>query len=320
MSLQPCKLNRICMANILLTGATGFLGSHIAKKLLSSGNKVIATRRSESNAWRCAEFYDQIQWIDIEDSAWKGNLSDSGISVIIHAAWIGVEAADRDDVRIQSKNIDLIIELLELGNAIKVEKFIFLGSQAEYGILNDIVTEDLSCNPSNAYGAVKLAALEIVKFFCAKNNITWVWLRVFSLFGPKENRSWLIPALLSKIKTEKEMDFTLGLQKYAYLFVDDFTLIISRIVALPVRTGVYNVSGIEPLYLKDIIRKIVSVVNPEFKLNFGVLPYRDSQSMHIQGDMSKLIMEIDSIEFSNFDKSLANTIRYYNNTTDYESL
>jgi len=205
-----------------------------------------------------------------------------------------------------------LLDLLQVAEKTSIKKFIFFGSQAEYGKINGMVTEVEDCEALNAYGSVKLACLEILKTFSKKNNINWIWLRLFSLFGEKENYTWLFPSLIEKIKNESEMDFTPGEQKYAYLYVKDFALIIDRLVKLEIQSGIYNVSSDTARSIRSLVEEIRDRVNPKFQLNFGAIKYRDNQSMHIQGSINKLIDQIGKVELTDFSVAVQNTIKYYN--------
>ena len=108
------------------------------------------------------------------------------------------------------------------------------------------------------------------------------------------------------------MDFTLGEQKYAYLYVKDFASIINKIIILPIVSGVYNVSSDSVRAIRSVLEQIRNKINPEFKLNFGALPYRENQSMHMQGSIDKLITQIGNIEFTDFSIAIEKTINYYN--------
>ncbi len=298
---------------ILITGITGFLGSHIAENLFNNYS-VIGLKRKNSNIWRCKEFEDKVIWIDIDgEKNYVNELNNYLIDTIIHGAWVGVQSNERDDWSLQAKNIHLLIELLKIVQTRHIRRFIFLGSQAEYGNINGVVTEDQHCESLNAYGSVKLACLEILKTFSKNNNISWIWLRIFSLFGEKEDINWLIPSLINKIKTESEMDFTFGEQKYTYLYVKDFALIVDKILTLEIQSGIYNVSSDIALSIRSLVEEIRDRINPNFKLNFGALEYRKNQSMHIEGSIEKIKVQIGEFEFTNFNIALNNTIEYYKN-------
>jgi UDP-glucose 4-epimerase len=297
---------------ILITGITGFLGSHIAENLINNYN-VIGLKRKNSNVSRCEEYKDKVIWIDIDgEKDYTKELTNYFIDTIIHGAWIGVESNERDDWLIQAKNIQFLLELLQVAKNTAIKKFIFLGSQAEYGNINGIVSEVEDCEALNAYGSVKLACLEILKTFSKNNNINWIWLRLFSLFGEKENENWLFPSLIEKIKTQSEMDFTLGEQKYAYLYVKDLALIIDKIVRFEIQSGIYNVSSDIVRSIRSLVEEVRDRINPKFQLNFGALKYRDNQSMHMQGSINKLNDQIGKHEFTDFSVAIENTIKYYN--------
>jgi UDP-glucose 4-epimerase len=300
------------MHKVLITGITGFLGSHIAENLIANNIKVIGLKRKNSNIWRCQEFATKIDWIDIDDEGlFKNELTKYSFDTIIHGAWIGVESNDRDNWSLQSKNIQFLVELLDVAKEVGVKKFIFLGSQAEYGNIDGKISEENKSQALNAYGSIKLACLEIVKTFCNTKDINWIWLRLFSLFGENENENWLIPSLIKSMLNDKQMDFTPGEQKYAYLYVKDFALIINKIITMSVYSGIYNISSNKIRTIKSLIEDIRNSVNPKFILNFGALNYRDNQSMHMEGDILKLSSQIGDIEFTDYNIALQNTIKYY---------
>jgi nucleoside-diphosphate-sugar epimerase len=204
-----------------------------------------------------------------------------------------------------------LVSLLDVAKAVGVKKIIFLGSQAEYGNIDGKISEEHKANALNAYGSIKLACQEIVKTYCETNTINWIWLRLFSLFGEKENQNWLIPSLIQSMLTTQQMDFTPGDQKYAYLYVKDFALILDKIIAMPIESGVYNISSNETRTIKSLLEDIRNYINPAFLLNFGALQYRKNQSMHMEGEMSKLWSQIGEVEMTDYNKALHNSLNYY---------
>lgn len=300
------------MHKVLITGITGFLGSHIAENFVANNIEVIGLKRKGSDIWRCQEFETKIQWVDIDDEGlFKEELKKYSFDTIVHGAWIGVESNERDNWIQQTKNIPFLVELLDVAKDVGVEKFIFLGSQSEYGNIDGKISEDHKTDALNAYGSMKLACLEIVKTFCTAKDINWIWLRLFSLFGEKENQNWLIPSLVNTMLIERQMDFTPGEQKYAYLYVKDYASIMGKIVTIPIESGIYNISSNKIRTIKSLVEDIKNYVNPEFTLNFGAFNYRNNQSMHMEGDVLKLSAQIGEIEFTDFSIALQNTLNYY---------
>lgn len=299
---------------ILITGITGFLGCHLGKLLCENNYQVIATRRSNSSLKNCTEFQEQIKWIYIDDDNWKDIITGYQPAIIIHAAWIGVAAAERDDWELQTKNLSFLQDLLFIARQSGTQKIIGLGSQAEYGFIDTIVVESHPLKPTTAYGAVKIISAQLLKDFCVKHTIQWYWLRVFSVFGEKESTKWLLPNVIKTIaaKQVKKMSFSPGDQQYAYLYIKDFANAIKNIVINKGNnSGIYNVSSSRPLPLKHIISFIKDIIDPAFVLEFGALPYRQNQSMLIAGDVTLFNKVFGSVAQTSLEESINNTINFY---------
>lgn len=300
------------MVNILITGISGFAGSHIAHKLLENNFNVLGLIRNKSNVWRCEEFNEKIIWVEIDnEEKYKESLIEKGFDILIHCAWIGVKSNERESWDLQAQNFKFLIDLLELSKKAGVKQIIILGSQSEYGKFEGKISENFVTNPVNAYGVLKLACLEVTKNFAKINDVKWVWVRLFSVFGEKEDINWLIPSTINSLGNNSKLELTLGEQKYAYLYIKDFADIIYQIVKKNIDSGIYNVSSKSVVSIKTLINQIKTKVNPYFDLEFGALEYRKNQSMHIQGSINKLESQIGNIRFTDFDIALQSTINFY---------
>lgn len=297
---------------ILLTGATGFLGSHIAEALLVNGVNLMITKRSISSLNNCASFIDHVQVINLDNSIWISQACSFNPDIIIHSAWTGVLSDNRDDWPIQLSNIDFMNSLLYIAEKSNVSKFIALGSQAEYGDFNGIVSENNGLFPINGYGYVKSMASRMVGSFCDLRGIDWYWLRVFSVYGERESNQWLIPSLLNNMLDNMVgMDLTLGQQRYAYLYVKDFVNAIMKVCYGEAPKGVYNLSSSTAIELRVLLEHLRDKLNPVFELRFGALPYRANQPMLVQGDVSKFVKSFGRFENTSLSTGLEYTITYY---------
>jgi nucleoside-diphosphate-sugar epimerase len=295
---------------ILITGITGFLGSQIAKELNAECLDLIATKRKSSNLLRCIEFSNNVKWIDLSDN-WEEQIIDLKPQIIIHSAWEGVGAIDRDNWQVQMNNLQLTLKLLEIAKQVKVEKFIAFGSQAEYGAFSEIIDEDYVIDPKSAYGLSKYLCSQTIKVFCEQNNIDWYWLRLFSFFGEKEASNWFIPTLIKNISENKPMDMTPGEQRYAYMYIGDLAAIIVKLLKSSANSGVYNLSSKQSVSLKEIVEKIINIIKPvNPQVNFGAMAYRENQPMLIQGTVSKLEGEIGAFSETSLDVNLKNVVEY----------
>lgn len=300
---------------ILLTGATGFIGSHIAKVLVLHGYTLMCLKRSTSNTHRCNDIYKSVRWINSDFPEWTEIVNQFTPEIVIHAAWEGVTSIDRNNPSIQYHNLIILQKLLLAAKSCR--KFIALGSQAEYGNIQNLVNENCRVNPINEYGKNKLYCQHEIKDFCDKNDIDWYWLRIFSIYGEGEGDDWLITNFIKRVlKGEQEIDSTKGEQIYSYLHISDFVRSILLIINHYGDSGIYNLSSKQKISIKELLYKIRDKINPKFKINVGTLPYRPDQSMYMIGDSSAFIKTIGAFEQVSLDDGLNSLIEYIKNNIE----
>jgi len=295
---------------VLITGISGFLGSQIAQKLCDEGFELIALKRETSDLSRCSEFLANVNWINISEN-WEQKVIELNPQIIIHSAWEGVGAQERDNWQVQTHNLQFTLKLLSIAKEVNVKKFISFGSQAEYGYFSGVIDENYIIEPKSAYGLSKHLCSQTIKVFCELNNIDWYWLRLFSFFGEKESSNWFIPTLIKNISDNKPMDMTPGEQRYAYMYIEDLSEIICNLIKSSAISGIYNLSSKNSVSLKEIVKKIINIIKPlKPQVNFGAIPYRDNQPMLIQGEVSKLEGQIGEFNETSFDINLTKVVEY----------
>lgn len=300
---------------ILLTGATGFIGSHIACSLVNGGHRLLVLKRKKSLLFRCSSIISQLEILNLEDSEWEEKTIDFSPEIILHAAWIGVAASERDDYESQEKNISFVNSLLKVAEKCSVKKIIGLGSQAEYGFTDSILTEEMVPNPINAYGKIKLRVLDMIRNFAQEREITWYWFRIFSVFGSDQPRGWLIPDLVYDLlfSQQRHKDLTLGKQIYSYLDVSDLAQAIFQSVEKEGSSGIYNITSRYKISIHDLVIMIKDRIDKDYELSFGALPYRKNQPMFVVGSSEKFIKIFSEFECSSIEKRLPEIIDFQKN-------
>ncbi|NBK97184.1 MAG: NAD(P)-dependent oxidoreductase [Erysipelotrichia bacterium] len=280
---------------IFLTGATGFLGYHVAKKLIDKGHSLLCLKRSTSKNPFNERYNAKIQWVENNDSFHK-NISDFAPDILIHGAWAGVTVLDRQDVNIQSYNYEFSKQLIEI---YPYKQIIGMGSQDEYGNINSKVTEEHPLHPITQYGIYKIKTCNFLIDYCTNKGIEWQWIRIFNMYGEKQSPSWLIPAIVEKCREGISfMDTTYGEQQYAYLYAEDFGNGFASMIGSCGKSGIYNISASTPVPLKKIFEIIKNITGSNIIFNYGAIPYREGQSMMICGDATKF-----KKEFGNYEKN-----------------
>lgn len=299
---------------VLLTGATGFIGSHMAETLVDDGCELMIVKRSSSALVNLSSFIDKIQYVDMDCDSWISQSCSFSPDIIIHSAWNGITANSRDDLQSQLSNIDFVNKLLFIADKCHSAKFIGLGSQAEYGELSKKISENTPLEPITYYGLFKACACRQIESYCAIRGINWYWLRIFSVYGERESRDWLLPSVIEKAFSGGQMDFTRGEQKYAYLYVKDLANAILKVCKKEKgKSGIYNISSSKAIQINELLTFLLDMMHSKMRLNFGAIPYRKNQSMHIEGDSSNFIKEFGAFEKTSLSDGLKRMVNYYRN-------
>lgn len=295
---------------VLLTGATGFLGSAIAEELLFKGYKLLLTKRKTSDLWRTADFLGDFDWVNTDNENWISIAIDFKPEIIVNLAWSGVSSTKREDWLAQVSNIQFQQELLEIAKLSNTSLFVGFGSQAEYGLFDGMINESHVLKPVSSYGIVKVACSNILKEFCEINNIKWRWFRVFSVYGEMEGDNWLLSSVINKLFNNESVDLTGCEQRYAYLYIKDFAKAFINTLQVDKESGVYNFSSSKSITLKELLLLVKSKISTCGSLNFGKLEYRKNQPMLIAGEMTKFNDDFGTIKETEIEVSIEKLIEY----------
>lgn len=276
----------------LVTGATGHIGSHLVRYLLDGGVEVAAlVRPMTSNLWRIEDTSHRLRII-------KGDLSNIDRSraairefapeIVIHLGWHGVSSGYRNDPAQITQNLYGSLKLLELAHQGGCQKWIGLGSQAEYGPSDNVLTEDLPSRPVTAYGVAKLCLGLLSGRLCEAYGIGFAWLRLTASYGPMDDHNHMIPELILKLLRGEEPALTPGEQRWDYLYVQDAVEAIWRAAITPEAQGISNLGSGEAYTIRAVAERIRDLIDPNLALGFGEVPYRPDQVMHLQADISRL--------------------------------
>lgn len=274
---------------IFLTGASGFLGAAIAAETARRGAEVTCLVRPGSGLWRLAPCQRQITVVegDLENlEGLQRHLGEAEPQLVCHAAWHGVLGADRN-APLQDANVASTAALARLAAEAGAQAFIGIGSQAEYGPLNRIAHEDDPAAPTTRYGAAKVAAHREAAAACADHGLRFAWLRVFSLYGPRDHDAWLLPYVIQALLRGERPALTAAEQHWDFLHVADAASAAWQ-VASSRAEGIFNLgSGAAPR-LRQTLEMARDLIDPALPLGFGEIAYRPDQVMWLQADVTRL--------------------------------
>jgi UDP-glucose 4-epimerase len=298
--------------NILLTGATGFIGSEISKQIIESGNNLLALVRVESDLFRIADLLPSLQTLKYSSLTEKKlieSLKKFRPDILIHCGWKGVD--DRDSYQQLEYNLPFVADSVELAYLTGCRQWLGIGSQAEYGIVNKPIVEETSLNPITMYGAAKAAAFYTSKILCKKYKLIFSWARIFSVYGPNDNKKYLIPYIIKNIISGKSPQITKCEQKWDYLYVSDAASAILKIAELKLE-GAFNIGSGNAVVLKEVVELIRNKINNKIELSYGSINYTNEQNMHLEADIRKLSEISGWHPKINLDEGLDKVIKSFN--------
>lgn len=298
---------------ILITGATGFIGARIAERVHERGHAVALLLRSPKPTDRAAGIYRHCATIagDLEQPAsYSEALRAFRPNALLHAAWTGVAGADRTDPR-QIANIIATAALLEAAIAAGIDSFVGLGSQAEYGPQNRKLDELAPVEPTTLYGHSKLAACRVTAAMCRLRQVRHAWLRVFSIYGPRDNPNWLIPSLIAKLKKGEVPELTKCEQIWDFLYIDDAADAAVALLENPVASGIFNLGSGDGRPLREIVTLLRDIARPGAELGIGRVAYRPDQVMHLEADVTHLHNATGWQPATELKRGLAETVDWF---------
>ena len=182
----------------LVTGAAGFVGANLVRRLLADGHEVDALVRAGSDRWRLAEVADDLtlREADLRDGdAVAEAFAAAGPEVVFHLATRGAYSWQADAREILETNVLGTANVLDACVRAETEALVNTGSSSEYGFKDHAPAEGEPLEPASVYGVAKAAATLLCSSVAHERGLPVTTLRLYSVYGPWEEPGRLVPAL-----------------------------------------------------------------------------------------------------------------------------
>ena len=301
----------------VVTGATGFIGREVVDILLKQGHYVYCVCRPNSPkvAVLPKDTNLSIVYAIMSDYSTLSYLIPNA-DVMINMAWGGITREGRDNTDVQCDNIGHSLQAMDAAKAIGCKVFVETGSQAEYGIVNDIVTEDTPCSPFSDYGKAKLSLKEAAFKYAEEIGIKYLHLRIFSVYGENDHPWAMISSCTLKMLNNEDVELSDCQQQWNFLYVKDCA---KQIVLLgewaydnmEAIHDVYNLASEDTRILQSYIEEMHALTDSSSKLLFGkVIP---QHLVSLNPDISKMKAAIGFVADYSFAQGYKNVINKYKN-------
>lgn len=244
---------------------------------------------------------------------------DKSVDAFFHLAWMGTIGEGRNDAFLQSENIRCAVNAVNSAKKISATVFIGVGSQAEHGRIDGLVSPDSPCNPVTGYGAAKLCAGQLTRLAAHKLGIRHEWVRILSAYGPGDGSMSVFPTIITKLLKKEKPSLTKGEQLWDFCFSWDVAEALYQVAVNGKDGKIYPVgSGIaRPLHEYFEITR--DAIDPSLPLGIGELPYNPNQVMHLQADLSALESDTYFTPRYSFEEGIKITIDSYKRTLHDET-
>lgn len=268
---------------ILVTGANGYLGKGVVKKLLNDGIKVVATdirddlidKRAEIKITDLFEVTDPYGYFGKPD-------------VLLHMAWRdGFIHSSVNHINDLPKHNEFIYKMIDSG----LKQIAVMGSMHEVGFFEGSINETTPSNPQSLYGISKDALRRMVELKCKENNVFFQWMRGFYIVGNTEDGCSIFSKIVqANNRGEREFPFTMGLNQFDFLDYDIFCKYVADSVEQSNIDGIINICSGRPEKLADRVERFIIENGFDIELNYGAFPDRPYDSKAIWGDDFKIRM------------------------------
>tara|TARA_B100000989_G_C19513574_1_gene460436 strand:- start:1147 stop:2016 length:870 start_codon:yes stop_codon:yes gene_type:complete len=267
--------------NIIVTGATGFIGQHLIPQLLNNNSHVIAVSRDETKASNF-EWYNDVEYYSLDISKGIDDIKVRDGYGLIHLAWDDLrdyKSSRHIDVNLPS-SFNFIESLIKKG----LDQVLVTGTCFEYGKQSGLIKSTVECQPVNSYAIAKNELHKSLRQLKKDKNFRLQWARLFYMHGKGQSSHSILSQLDTAIdKNYESFNMSSGEQIRDYLPIEKVVqqlcyLYFSR------NEGIFNICSGMPISIKALVESHISKRGSNIKLNLGYYPHRDYEPMEYWGE------------------------------------
>ena len=294
------------MKKILITGATGFIGSHLIPEL-SQNHKIVGISKNKIKSFK--NFTSSSLDITKSNLRIKNDYSD-----IIHmAAYSDVAYCNLNPVKCYEFNVKSTQKMLEIARK-NDSSFVFLSSSHVYGNpKKQPILENSSCNPSTHYASSKRMSEILCETYSKTYGLNIRIARIFSVYGPNSPKSNLIFNIVNQIINNPKIILGNISPKRDFIFISD---VIDGLVKITnskkKKFEIYNLGSGKSISIKNLVHDCSRISNTKLKIVLSKEKSRKNEIMNVQANISKMKKELNWKPKISLNEGLEKTFNYYN--------
>ena len=296
----------------VVNGSLGTIGLALVKRLLEQGAEKVYAVAYPGDP-RIAKIPERAVVVpcDMREISKLKELIPEPVDAFFHLAWMGAIGDGRNDMLLQTQNIQCAIEATKVAKELGCQVYVGVGSQAEHGRIEGKVTAAAPCFPVNGYGMAKLCAGQMTRVVCGQLGIRHEWARVLSVFGVNDGPLAVISILLDKLTKGEKPLLTAGEQLWDYIYADDAADALICMAKDGKDGKIYPVGSGTARPLHEYFEILRDAIDPKLALGIGELPYPPNQVMHLEADISELKADTGFVPKTSFEEASKIVVKEY---------
>jgi nucleoside-diphosphate-sugar epimerase len=285
----------VTAARVLVTGAGGFIGSHVVSALEARGVHVSALARP-------TDYHDA--------QAVERVLRAESPSVLVHCAWRLAPGSGYLADPANTEEVVASLRLFRLARAAGCTRIVGVGTCLEYAESNGPVAENAPLRPHTLYATSKATLFFAASAWAQEESVSFAWPRLYFPYGPGEPKHRLIPTVVNGLLRGEPVATTAGTQRRSYLFAPDVGDAIAAIAMSSV-AGPINVGAEEVVEVREVVERIADLLGRRDLLDIGAFPARPGDPEVLWPDIRKLTSAVEWTPTRDLDAGLEETIAWW---------
>lgn len=308
---------------VLVTGATGFVGSNLVRRLLDEGYEVHIFTRETSNKWRILDILPNLNdhCVDLlDEKRLKPLLEQINPEAIFHLATLGiyggVQSPEKDVIE---NNLFGTMNLINACENVDYKCFVNTGSSSEYGPKKYPMKESDVCEPINVYGISKCAATLYGNFIAKTKNKPIIGFRLFSPFGPYDDKSRLMTYAITNTLQNKPLMLANPDAVRDYIYIEDvLDLYLQSIeLASKVKGEIFNIGNGSEKTVSYVVNKIIEITNSKSEIKWNSFAKREYDTEKWEADIEKVSTHFNWKPKYQIDEGIMKSISWFKSNLSY---